>query len=120
MDASSSHVRLETQWHHGLSSAPYQRRTVSPKNIQANAPNARYGPKGNLADQTGFPTTSVTKPITEPRSDPANKLNNTARQPRNAPKAARNFRSPRPIASPGMSSSHVTPEMCVTSSSIST
>ena len=70
---SSSHVRLETQSHHGLSSVPYQRRTISPKNIQASAPNARYGPKGSLADQTGFPTTSVTKPITEPRSDPANK-----------------------------------------------
>src|SRR5439155_752467 len=83
------------------------------------APNARYGPKGSLADQTGFPATSVTKPITEPRSDPANKLNNTARQPRNAPIAARNFRSPRPIASRGMTSSRVTPEICVTSSSIS-
>src|SRR5206468_10250879 len=114
--ASSLHARLATQSHYGLRSVPYQRRTVSPKNIQANAPNARYGPKGNLADQTGFPTTSVTKPITEPRSDPANKLNNTARQPRNAPIAARNFRSPRPIASRGMTSSRVTPEQCVTSS----
>src|SRR6478736_2874128 len=113
------HVHVD-KWHHGLSSVPYQRRTVSPKNIQVSAPNARYGPKGSLADQTGFPTTSVTKPITEPRSDPANKLNNTARHPRNAPIAARNFRSPRPIASRGMTSFRVTPEMCVTSSSIST
>src|SRR5919106_4514703 len=78
--ASSSHLRLETQRHHGLSSVPYQRRTISPKNIQVSAPNARYGPNGNLADQTGFPATSVTKPITEPRSDPAKRLNNTARQ----------------------------------------
>src|SRR6185369_13117932 len=62
---------------------------------------------------------SVTKPITEPRSDPANKLNNTARHPRNAPIAARNFRSPRPIASRGMTSSRVTPEICVTQTFLS-
>ena len=104
--------------HYGRSSVPYQCRTTSPKNIQINAPNARYGPKGNLADQTGFPTTSVIKPITEPRSDPAKRLNNTARQPRNAPIAARNFKSPRPIASRGMTSSRVTPEMFERSSSI--
>src|SRR4029453_9974794 len=67
---SSSQARLETQSYHGLSSVPYQRRTISPKNIQCSGPNAREGPKGNSADQTGFPTTSVTKPMTEPRSDP--------------------------------------------------
>src|SRR5437879_6638245 len=96
--ASSSDVRLETESHHWLRSVPYQRKTISPKNIQASAPNARYGPKGSLADQTGFPITIVTTPITEPRSDPANKLNKTARQPRNAPIEARNFRSTRTIA----------------------
>src|SRR5262245_8686189 len=91
--ANSFHVPLETESRHGLSSVPYQCKTTSPKNIHVTAPNARYGPKGNLADQTGFPTTSVTKPITEPRSDPVKRLNNTARHPRNAPIAARNFRS---------------------------
>src|SRR5439155_25624797 len=90
---------------YGFSSVPYQRRKMSPKNIQVTAPKARYGPKGSLADQTRFPTMSVINPTTDPRSDPAKRLNNTARQPRNAPIAARNFRSPRPIASRGITSS---------------
>src|ERR1700751_4676956 len=107
---------LDPQLHHGLSSIPYQRRTISPRNIQVNAPNARYGTKGSFADQTGLPTISVTNPITEPRSDPAKRLNNTARHPRNAPIAARNFRSPRPIDSRGMTTSLATPEIWVPSS----
>ena len=72
------------------------------------------GPKGSFADQTRFPTTSPINPTSEPRSDPAKRLNNTARHPRNAPIAARNFKSPRPIASRGIWSSRATPEISVT------
>src|SRR5438067_1599566 len=43
--------------------------------------------------------------MADPKSDPAKRLNNTARHPRNAPIAARNFRSPRPIASRAKTSS---------------
>src|ERR1043165_5671090 len=78
----------------GLSNPVYQRRKIAPKNIQVTAPKARSGPKGNLADHTGLPTMSVISPMTDPRREPAKRLNNTARHPRNAPIAARNFRSP--------------------------
>ena len=87
---------------YGLSRPIYQLRSDSPKNIQSNAPKARYGPKGNLADQTRRPMSSVARPTSDPSSEPAKTLNKTARHPRNAPMAARNFKSPRPIASRGI------------------
>ena len=87
---------------YGLSRPTYQLRSDSPKNIQSSAPKARYGPKGSFADQTRLPMSSVARPTSEPRSEPAKTLNKTARHPRNAPMAARNFKSPRPIASRGI------------------
>src|SRR5436190_21061158 len=80
----------------------YQFSSPSPTNIQSNAPKAKYGPKGNFADQTLRPINIVIRPTSEPNSDPANTLNKTARHPRNAPIEAKNFKSPRPIASRGI------------------
>src|SRR2546423_3711181 len=95
----------------GFMRCKYQRINFSPKNIQVSAPRARYGPNGNFADQTRFPTSKVTNPTMDPATEPAKILNKTPRHPRNAPIAARNFRSPRPIASLGISSSCATPEI---------
>src|SRR6266571_3831760 len=57
-----------------LSKSRYQRRKASPKNIQINAPSARYGPNGNFADQTRFPIRSVANPTAEPSTEPAKML----------------------------------------------
>src|SRR5947208_949007 len=43
----------------GVTSPTYQRTSAAPKNIQTTAPKARYGPNGNLADQTRFPKIKV-------------------------------------------------------------
>src|ERR1051326_396801 len=95
--------------YYGLSNPRYQLRSDCPKNIQSNPPKARYGPKGNFADQTRRPISRVARPTSDPNSDPANTLNRTARHPKNAPIAAKNFRSPRPIASRGISRARITP-----------
>src|SRR5207237_10108083 len=107
--------RARTQ--NGFSSCKYHCTNFSPKNIHVSAPKARYGPNGNFADQTRFPTSKVASPTTEPTTEPAKLLNKTPRHPRKAPIAARNFKSPRPIASRGISSSCATPKIRSTVSS---
>jgi hypothetical protein len=57
-----------------------------------------------LADQTGFPTTSVTKPITEPRSDPAKQAEQHRAPPKECADRGKKFQVTAPIASRGMTS----------------
>ena len=90
------------QWNHGLSSV----RTTNgfAKQLQS-ITDARYGPKVIWLTNR-FSDDKRTKTITEPRS--VGKQGEQTAPTRHAPIRARNFRSPRTIASRGMTSSRYT------------
>ncbi len=52
---------------YGANRLIYQLRSASPKNIQTNAPPARYGPNGNFADQSRFTINIVPMPSRDPQ-----------------------------------------------------